>query len=491
MIQLWARRITKKDLNNKRNSIQFKNYLDIIHKPLNKNEVKYYSYKIDLAFIGRYNDFGLTKPEFLIIFDTSTKDITLYSFFEYDAYNTSKDLILELAKLNLNQVSKNQYNRLNHEVFKLNNSNGLSDYYIEFHKNNNFIILDRVSNSNQYRDVLYEKLYFTDEDFLKVTSNKIKTYFDILNNEYERINNEIKKLSKNYNSLNVGKRIGEFISGGLIYDIDFNKKIYKIVSRIDQCANCILIQEKDNFPITQILFNYDDFFEIIARGKFGWKLPSIEESKKISHLKSVLNIKGTYYTNQLTKEKKPITYNFDLNTFEPVGHNNVNHRFRAVREVPFDKLDIIYPKLSQIEDSLNNLIVNKNYQNSINFYDEQQSKNESKTDNKFSVIGNPIRIGNLEVAQNDFPNRMKWDDAKKACSDLGDGWRLPTINELNILYKNKKIIGKYLKDGYWSSTEIDTYTSYYVNFGNDDEFGNRQGKSEKDIEANVRIVRNY
>ena len=32
---------------------------------------------------------------------------------------------------------------------------------------------------------------------------------------------------------------------------------------------------------------------------------------------------------------------------------------------------------------------------------------------------------------------MNWDDAMKACADLGDGWRLPTKDELNLLYENR------------------------------------------------------
>ena len=34
--------------------------------------------------------------------------------------------------------------------------------------------------------------------------------------------------------------------------------------------------------------------------------------------------------------------------------------------------------------------------------------------NPASIIGKPITIGNLIIAQNDFPNSMTWDNAKKA-----------------------------------------------------------------------------
>jgi hypothetical protein len=69
------------------------------------------------------------------------------------------------------------------------------------------------------------------------------------------------------------------------------------------------------------------------------------------------------------------------------------------------------------------------------------------------IIGKPIKIGNLLVAEYDFPDAMNWNDAKEACLTLGKGWRLPTKTELNILYKNRNKIGGFSDEFYWSSTE--------------------------------------
>jgi hypothetical protein len=69
-----------------------------------------------------------------------------------------------------------------------------------------------------------------------------------------------------------------------------------------------------------------------------------------------------------------------------------------------------------------------------------------------SILGDPIKVGNLLVAQNDFPNQMKRTDAKKACASLGPGWRLPTNDELDILDQNKDKIVGFGSDGYWSSS---------------------------------------
>jgi len=76
------------------------------------------------------------------------------------------------------------------------------------------------------------------------------------------------------------------------------------------------------------------------------------------------------------------------------------------------------------------------------------------------IIGTPIKIGKLEIAQNDFPNQMNWNDAKDACTKLGDGWRLPDKDELDFLYKKKDEIGCFENFSYWSSTEHETDNGY-------------------------------
>ena len=59
-----------------------------------------------------------------------------------------------------------------------------------------------------------------------------------------------------------------------------------------------------------------------------------------------------------------------------------------------------------------------------------------QSSNSFNVIGKPIRIGNLFVAEYNFPEEMDWINAKKACESLGNGWRLPTKKELILMEEN-------------------------------------------------------
>ena len=75
--------------------------------------------------------------------------------------------------------------------------------------------------------------------------------------------------------------------------------------------------------------------------------------------------------------------------------------------------------------------------------------------NAKEIIGEPIKIGNLMVAEYDFPEAMNWYDAKKSCSTLGKGWRLPTKSELNILYNNRRKMGNVSDwEGYWTSSAV-------------------------------------
>jgi len=105
-----------------------------------------------------------------------------------------------------------------------------------------------------------------------------------------------------------------------------------------------------------------------------------------------------------------------------------------------------------------------------------------------SIIGKSIRIGDLVVAQSEFQFGMNWDDAKEACASLGDGWRLPTKDELNILYKNKDKIGGFMNYSYWSSTEYNNKGSWNQAFNRRGDFQNISYKHEVFY---VRAVRTF
>jgi len=110
---------------------------------------------------------------------------------------------------------------------------------------------------------------------------------------------------------------------------------------------------------------------------------------------------------------------------------------------------------------------------------------EPLTESK-DIFGTPIKISNLEVAQHDFPNSMNWDDAKVACAKIGEGWKLPTKDELNLLYQNKDKIGDFADYDYWSSTENSTNYAWLQSFYDGSQID--YGKSSPN---NVRAVRAF
>ena len=52
---------------------------------------------------------------------------------------------------------------------------------------------------------------------------------------------------------------------------------------------------------------------------------------------------------------------------------------------------------------------------------------------KHPITGKPTDE-HLEIHQNDFENKMDWHQAKKACEELGNTWRLPTKSEIELIY---------------------------------------------------------
>ena len=57
-------------------------------------------------------------------------------------------------------------------------------------------------------------------------------------------------------------------------------------------------------------------------------------------------------------------------------------------------------------------------------------------------------------------NKLKWDDAVAYAKSLGDGWRLPTIEECFIMYNNKVIT----ENAYWSSSEFNNNFAWNFKF---------------------------
>ncbi len=93
----------------------------------------------------------------------------------------------------------------------------------------------------------------------------------------------------------------------------------------------------------------------------------------------------------------------------------------------------------------------------MRFYQDFQSFVNERTLTSKEIIGEPFEIGDLEVAEFDFPMEMTLKKAKESCSKLGQGWRLPTGDELEFMLEDNKTKLSELhfkRDKYyWSGTE--------------------------------------
>jgi hypothetical protein len=64
----------------------------------------------------------------------------------------------------------------------------------------------------------------------------------------------------------------------------------------------------------------------------------------------------------------------------------------------------------------------------------------------------------LEWQENPSEQPMTWSEANEYVKSLGDGWKLPSIEELKEAYDNK--IEGFKSDFYWSSEEYVQNTNY-------------------------------
>jgi TIR domain/Protein of unknown function (DUF1566) len=94
------------------------------------------------------------------------------------------------------------------------------------------------------------------------------------------------------------------------------------------------------------------------------------------------------------------------------------------------------------------------------------------------------------IASNNEAVNLSWSKAQKICEVYSIGeysdWRMPSVAELNVMFKNKKYLGTYTKGIYWSATEEGKNQAWTQNFVN-----GVQAKSNKASEFAVRAVRNF
>ena len=68
----------------------------------------------------------------------------------------------------------------------------------------------------------------------------------------------------------------------------------------------------------------------------------------------------------------------------------------------------------------------------------------------------------IQVAKKDLAKSMDWYKAKRQSEKKGDGWRLPTRDELKIIYSelHEKALGDFGNVNYWSGIEDEEDSDY-------------------------------
>ena len=92
----------------------------------------------------------------------------------------------------------------------------------------------------------------------------------------------------------------------------------------------------------------------------------------------------------------------------------------------------------------------------------------------------------LAAQPKDETYRATWEEAQRLASTHGQGWCLPTKDELALLYKQKNVVGGFCNTNYWSSTENVSSYAWYQSFAD-----GYQNANDKDDVFRVRAVRAF
>jgi antitoxin component YwqK of YwqJK toxin-antitoxin module len=109
------------------------------------------------------------------------------------------------------------------------------------------------------------------------------------------------------------------------------------------------------------------------------------------------------------------------------------------------------------------------------------------TQTYYDPNGNVVmKAGGVLLVGHEDLGEMNWEDAMAACEAMGDGWHLPTKDELNVLYQNKDAIGGFTDDCDWSSTKANDVSAWFQVFSD-----GYQGFNGKYHNYYVRAVRAF
>ena len=219
-------------------------------------------------------------------------------------------------------------------------------------------------------------------------------------------------------------------------------------------------------------------------------------------IKSVLKVDYVIFTTVKIMNHSTSYNNFDIHlTSEFYSTETLKGERMAYVDMKSD-MSLIPSKCQELASKL--LGENLTLKNSANQTQQQSSNTQSRsysqtaqTAEKTYKVGDYYdvkgRIGVVFVvtpdgkhgkiiSANRASNMLTWVNARTWCSNLGRDWRLPTREELLVIYKNRDALNlalvamgdKIPKSIHWSSSEYDSYMAWSINMdGGYTDYGNK------------------
>ena len=305
------------------------------------------------------------------------------------------------------------------------------------------------------------------QDFINKKQNEEKNQLKIVNIKKNEINILKAKITAYGVNQNQIEAYNELLDKELFIGQPDNKKLSKFNENIKELHTI-------NYSEYQILYSNNALYIINnkAKSKFQKIEFSEKEQKQFDKLKTkeillpVLETKDSHLKDETGLDKQYFILETQMNEQE----NLLSSEFitldslKELKDIELRKKAEINDKFSKLIDNENKLLLDK--KSKVNEL-TQRIKNieliairraEQEEKKLKEKMGRLVKIGNFEVTSKRLA-KANFNDAKKECEKLGDKWRLPTIEELELIFKNKdKFDDRYLlHEDFWSSSESKTY----------------------------------
>jgi hypothetical protein len=273
---------------------------------------------------------------------------------------------------------------------------------------------------------------------------------------------------------------GEALFEFNLNEVDTGKTVVLSCERLDsgyylmKLSNdkCLLIDFVD-FQYKRMTFSLEEAYESLQNlYEQPWRLPSTIELRWMdSHLKMRNQgnfTRSPYWSSEFKGHDGGLTYIFGFGV-EP-DPRDMRYKVRLVLDLDEKMKSNLAGNLKKRKENNVKRVSKVEIINNGNFVIEKNSKGQK-----------------LEVAEHDFPNKINWFEAAEACEKLGDGWRLPTRNELKQMFiqLHQKGFGNFKDEYYLSSSVTPSDNASFYYFGGE----GYTGSNYKNFHEYVRAVR--